>query len=598
MLKITPCSRVRIGRISPVDVCTDMASPELPPVRRGRPGLATLRALAVAAIGALAFAAQAAIPAGERQVLLDIYNSTNGAAWVGVTPAWTSAAGSECTWGGVTCNAGQTAVIEINLSVRNLVGPLPASLNQLAQLQYLTADGNRLSGSIPALTGMTALRGFNVARNQLDGSIGSLAGLTVLEQFQASANRLSGSIPALSGLAALRSLYLDQNRLTGAIPSFTGLSNLQQVSLYRNTLSGSIPALTGLGALTYFDVRTNQLTGSLPSLAGLTGLQQVLVTNNQLSGALPSVPSPNNLTAGNSQLCPNAFTVSADAAWDAATGVTPWSRDCSFNYTITPVTAANGSIFPALPQQVGQDGVVVFDIIPNAGYGVIVGGTCRAGTFSGTSYSLVFPNANCTVAPTFSNAQYSVTISSSGNGMVTPTGVQTVLFGTFVAFTATPDPGFRASAQTTCGGVNGFTTNGNQFTTSAPVSGNCTITVSFTAIVPQFAVTPAAGAHGRISPATVQQITQGGRTEFAVTPDAGYAIAAVTGCGGTLVGNTYTTGPVTAACTVSATFVLLAVAAQPVPVDGVAALIALMLLIAVARSRRVWRTAPLHKPEQ
>jgi hypothetical protein len=486
----------------------------------------------------------------------------------------------------VTCNAGQTTVTEIALSVKNLSGPLPASLNQLTNLQYLTADGNRLTGSIPALTGMVALRGFNVSRNQLDGSIGSLTGLTALEQFQASRNRLTGSIPALSGLTALRSLNLDQNRLTGAIPSLTGLTSLQQVSLYRNTLTGTIPALTDLAALTSFDVRTNQLTGNLPSLAGLAGLQSLSVANNQLSGPLPAVPSPNNLTASQSELCPNAFTVSADAAWDAATGVTPWSRDCSFNYTVTPVPAANGSIFPATPQLVGQNGVLVFDIAPSAGYGVVVGGTCRAGTFSGTSYTLVFPNANCTVAPTFSNAQFSVTISSTGSGTVTPVGVQTVLFGTFVTFTATPDAGYRASAQTTCGGVNGFMTNGNQYTTSAPVSGNCTITVTFTAIVPQFAVTPVAAAHGRISPATVQQITQGTRTEFTVTPDAGYAIASVSGCGGTLVGNTYTTGVITAACTVTATFVLLAVATQPVPVGGVGVSFLLVLFAAMALRRR------------
>ena len=552
--------------------------------------LAMLRALAAASISALTLAANAAIPATERQALIDLYNATNGASWTDNT-GWNGAAGTECTWIGITCNVAQTAVIEITRSGKNLVGPLPPSLNQLTGLQYLVADGNRLTGSIPALTGMTALRGFNVSRNQLSGSIGSLAGLTALEHFQASQNSLTGSIPALTGLAALRELHLDRNQLSGAIPSLAGLGNLRLVSLYRNTLTGPIPALTGLAALTSFDVRSNQLTGSLPSLSGLGSLQRLAVTNNQLSGVLPAVPSPNNLTASNTELCPNAFTVTADAAWDVATGVTPWSRDCSFNYTITPVPAANGSIFPATPQQVGQDGSLVFDIVPNAGYGVVVGGTCRAGTLTGTSYALVFPNANCTVAPTFSNAQLSVTISSTGNGTVTPIGVQTVLFGAFVSFTATPDTGYRANAQTTCGGVNGFTTLGTQFTTSAPVSGNCTITVAFTPIVPQFAVTPVAAAHGRISPATVQQISQGTRTAFTVTPDSGYAIAGVTGCGGTLAGNTYTTGVITAACTVTASFSLLAAATQPVPADGMAGWLALLLFTGMAGARFAQRRA-------
>lgn len=41
---------------------------------------------------------------------------------------------------------------------------------------------------------------------------------------------------------------------------------------------------------------------------------------------------------------------------------------------------------------------------------------------------------------------------------------------------------------------------------------------------------------------------------FTVTANAGYSIAGVTGCGGTLAGGTYTTGLITAACTVTATF--------------------------------------------
>jgi hypothetical protein len=41
---------------------------------------------------------------------------------------------------------------------------------------------------------------------------------------------------------------------------------------------------------------------------------------------------------------------------------------------------------------------------------------------------------------------------------------------------------------------------------------------------------------------------------FTLTPDAGYRIDSVTGCGGTLSGDTYTTGPVSGDCAVEATF--------------------------------------------
>lgn len=95
------------------------------------------------------------------------------------------------------------------------------------------------------------------------------------------------------------------------------------------------------------------------------------------------------------------------------------------------------------------------------------------------------------------------------------------------------------------------------------VSGNlCTVdlnvarsvTATFTTSSITYAVTPSAGQHGSISPAAPQTVFPGGIVSFAVTPDAGYHIGTVTGCGGTLSGTTYRTGPVTADCAVAASF--------------------------------------------
>ncbi|WP_085053197.1 InlB B-repeat-containing protein, partial [Candidatus Magnetominusculus xianensis] len=66
-------------------------------------------------------------------------------------------------------------------------------------------------------------------------------------------------------------------------------------------------------------------------------------------------------------------------------------------------------------------------------------------------------------------------------------------------------------------------------------------------------VTPSAGTGGTISPSTPQSVVSGGTKQFTVTPNTGYT-ASVTGCGGTLSGNTYTTGAVAADCSVTATF--------------------------------------------
>src|SRR5207247_9298088 len=73
---------------------------------------------------------------------------------------------------------------------------------------------------------------------------------------------------------------------------------------------------------------------------------------------------------------------------------------------------------------------------------------------------------------------------------------------------------------------------------------------------PSFPVTPSARAHGSLSPSTPQTVTFNATTAFTVTPDTGYHIDSVTGCGGSLVANTYTTGAITAVCTVTANFAI------------------------------------------
>lgn len=60
-----------------------------------------------------------------------------------------------------------------------------------------------------------------------------------------------------------------------------------------------------------------------------------------------------------------------------------------------------------------------------------------------------------------------------------------------------------------------------------------------------------AGTGTTISPSSAQ-VSSGGSTSFTVTLSSGYDTLVVSGCGGSLVGNTYTTGAITANCTVTA----------------------------------------------
>src|SRR5690606_37295976 len=62
--------------------------------------------------------------------------------------------------------------------------------------------------------------------------------------------------------------------------------------------------------------------------------------------------------------------------------------------------------------------------------------------------------------------------------------------------------------------------------------------------------------NGTITPDTPQTVAEGQSRSFTLMADAGFVIDNVGGtCGGTLVGNVYTTNPVMADCTVIANFV-------------------------------------------
>lgn len=220
------------------------------------------------------------IPDAERAALVDLYNGTNGSGWWDVT-GWLGAPGTECSWSGVTCDEDGTTVVALTFAFTNMVGSLPASLNQLTHL----------------------------------------TSLQISDQSQ-----LSGSFPSLSGLTQLQTIDIRNTALSGRLPSLVGLTSLQSASFLGNRFEGSIPPFGELPALTWFSASGNQLSGRVPSLAGLTALTGFFVDGNALIGPPPAPPA--SLGENGASLCPNAFDHVDAPAWDAVTGTTPWYRDC------------------------------------------------------------------------------------------------------------------------------------------------------------------------------------------------------------------------------------------------------------------------------
>ncbi len=515
-------------------------------------------------------ASHAVIPASERAALQALYTSTNGASWATSTN-WNGAVGTECTWFGVTCSAGDANVTIISLNVNNLTGSLPA-LTALTALQQFRVNDNQLTGNIPALTGLGALEFFEARNNNLTGNIPALAGLATLRLLNLSGNNLTGAIPALTGLPIFQNLIVNNNALSGSIPTLTGSPFLSIVEVSQNNLSGSIPSLTGL-ALVTFRVSSNQLTGSIPSLAGLTLLQNFTAQNNQLSGPIPALTG---LTAlQDFEVYGNQLTGSIPSL----SGLTALGTFFAFNNQLTgniPALAglanlnefdvSNNQLTGSIPLLGGLNDLDSFRVANN----LLTGTVPAAPPGLNAGESTLCPNqltpsgsaawdiataqtpwsAQCTPAVTFT-----VTPNAGANGTINPATPQTVVQGGSFTFETIPNAGFAVSTVGITGSCNLSNTAPNQHLVSN-VQGNCTFSATFALAPASFTVTPSViGGSGTISPATAQTVVAGGTISFTFTPNSGFVLGGLQGsCSGNLVGNVFTTDAITADCTIGAVF--------------------------------------------
>ena len=182
-------------------------------------------------------------------------------------------------------------------------------------------------------------------------------------------------------------------------------------------------------------------------------------------------------------------------------------------------------------------------------------------------------------APWFQNCAavtFTVTPDAMSNGTISPNTPQTVASGSTVSFTLTPDPGYQIALVGGCGAGN---LAGNVYT-AGPITSDCNVGAAFQPIT--YTVTPVAGPNGSIAPNAPQFVAQGATVTFTLAPAAGYEVDQVSGCGGTRVGNSFTTAAASGNCTVNATFKLLAPAGtvQAIPTLGEWALALMVLLMA------------------
>ena len=277
---------------------------------------------AAAVIEPAEFCDGGAIPAGECEALVALYNGTGGA-------AWTDAAGwgvdaNPCNWFGVTCNGTPAHVTSLILTNNGLAGMIPAEIAGLTELGVLFLQQNALTGGIPASIGtMSQLANLQLWNNDLTGGIPvEFGNLTNLLNLTLTGNQLTGGIPAeLANSPGLRSLRLGDNAFTGSIPEELGtLTDMELLVLGDNQLTGEIPASLGnLTKLMNLLLHDNDLSGTVPLGVAVLGdpmLACALTGNAGL--VLPDLPAYRNAdTDVDGQICGLDFTPVADATPEA-----------------------------------------------------------------------------------------------------------------------------------------------------------------------------------------------------------------------------------------------------------------------------------------
>jgi len=227
----------------------------------------------------------------EKQALIDLYNSTDGANWTNNTNWLTDA--PVCDWSGVTVVDGR--LVTLYFLNNNLVGNLPSSLENLINIKRLTITRNPgLIGDIPISIGnLNSLELIEFSSNNLTGEIPSqLGNINSLRTLSVFGNELTGPIPLeLGNLNNLVKLSIGRNSLTGVIPpAISNLENLESLEFNSNQLTGPIPVEFGnLLNLVRLDLTRNKLSGSIPpEIGNLTKLEHLLLTSNELNGSIPA----------------------------------------------------------------------------------------------------------------------------------------------------------------------------------------------------------------------------------------------------------------------------------------------------------------------
>ncbi|HUD44223.1 MAG TPA: hypothetical protein VMR41_01640, partial [Patescibacteria group bacterium] len=299
---------------------------------------------------------------------------------------------------------------------------------------------------------------------------------------------------------------------------------------------------------------------------------------NTSSSSTDYGPGNLGLSAGSYQYC--IFAV--DASWNDVTPAlmcTTLTVTAPTTYTVSTSAGAGGSISPS-SQTVNSGQTTTFTVTPLTNYSISSVSGCN-GSLSSSIYTTGAIIANCTVTASFSSSATLPTVTTSsisnigqttatGGGTITSNGGATVTVSGIVWSNTTTYPTTTNYLGITYDGwsiggpwidnISGLKANTSYYVRAYATNSVGTAYdgsyVPFTTIAAApttYTVSTSAGAGGSISPSS-QTVNSGSTTILTVFPNSGYNTSSASGCGGSLSGNTYYTGAITANCTVTASF--------------------------------------------
>jgi len=242
----------------------------------------------------------------------------------------------------------------------------------------------------------------------------------------------------------------------------------------------------------------------------------------------------------------------AATAYDASNNQSDYSEELVC-HTITPSSGTGGSVSPSSTVFVTSGGSQTFTISPSAGFrvsNVLVDGQ-SVGPVTNYSFTGVTTPRAITASFVPDTTYYTITASvTSGGGSISPSGSVSVSSGGSQTFSITPSTGYRVNSVL----VNGVSVGAVSGYTFSNVTGNKTITASFTPIT--YTITAGVtGGGGSISPTGAVQLNSGSSKTFTITPSANYQIDKLLVDGQAVTSSTsYTFASVTSNRTISVSF--------------------------------------------